>query len=254
MKKAYTLQPDQIERFLPDTIGFAFATDMITVEGKKVDYMVREQTDKEGDSGWIFYGGGETGAYMDNPDNTSVLHLNTIANFDPEILGFLTYPAGTEIERNAKGRLQLLNPDVPQPDMRFMNPVDKGTVQITKNWRFDVSSRMLRRIENNNLIIWKPGFTIWLTTYAVQDSDIENRVRHIEQTASPDKLKFQSVVENKLTKVRYRLIDDTDGKPQPSVYLFGLNEHQEINIAIYFDGPEYNSEIESLWNTLAASQ
>ncbi len=97
MGKSFKLKPDQIERLVPD-IGFAYATNMITVDGEKVDYMVRQQTDREGDSGWIFYGGGETREYMDDSNNTSLLSINAIANYDPEIIEFLTYPPGTEKE------------------------------------------------------------------------------------------------------------------------------------------------------------
>lgn len=42
MGKTYKLKSENIERLVPD-IGFAFATDMITVEGKKVDYMERHK-------------------------------------------------------------------------------------------------------------------------------------------------------------------------------------------------------------------
>jgi len=104
MKKKFYLHSDQIEPLVPD-IGFAFATDVITVDGKRVDYMVRQQPDREGDSGWMFYGGGETQEYVDDPNNTSIFNVNTIANYDPEIIGFLTYPPGTEIERNNEGKV-----------------------------------------------------------------------------------------------------------------------------------------------------
>lgn len=40
--------------------------------------------------------GDETQKYMDNSDNHSIYDLNTMANFDPEIIPFIELPIGTE--------------------------------------------------------------------------------------------------------------------------------------------------------------
>jgi hypothetical protein len=72
---------------------------MITVEGRKVGYMYREEPDNEIDSGWWFTSGWESGAYMDNADNLEIYDVNTIANYDPEIIPFLDAPIGSSFER-----------------------------------------------------------------------------------------------------------------------------------------------------------
>lgn len=81
------------------------ATDRITVNGCKVDYMYREETDFEEDSGWRFFGGGETQEYLDNPNNSAIYGLNTIANYDRDIIPFLEAPVGKAYYRASDGRL-----------------------------------------------------------------------------------------------------------------------------------------------------
>ena len=51
-----------------------FATNRITVDGKKVGYMYREEPDTSfPDSGWRFFAGDENDEYANNPDNIRVI-------------------------------------------------------------------------------------------------------------------------------------------------------------------------------------
>lgn len=66
------------------------ASNRITIDGKKVGYMYREEPDITWpDSGWRFFAGDETEAYTDNPDHFKMYDLNTICNYDPDIILFL---------------------------------------------------------------------------------------------------------------------------------------------------------------------
>lgn len=84
--------------------GVCFATDMITVQGQPVGYMYRDDPRDEADSGWVFLSGGESEAYMSDPENHHVYDVNTIANYDPTIIEYLDAPYGTGFERDADGK------------------------------------------------------------------------------------------------------------------------------------------------------
>ncbi len=250
MTKAFKLRAEQIVQMVPN-IGGAIATDEITVEGKRVDYMVRQKPTREEDSGWIFYGGGETQEYIDNPSNSSVFSVNTICNYDPDVISFLTYPPGTEIERNASGQLELITKNVEKPSIRFMYPVDKGTVDITKHWSFDVNSWMLRRVDDSNLVTWRPGFTIWLNAYTSKSDDIVHRIDGIQNTASPDSSGLERVEKKDgLSKFRYFLVENGEEGEQASAYIFGFTKTNEIHITLYYDDESFLGDIELVWETL----
>ncbi|MCH5192776.1 MAG: DUF2185 domain-containing protein [Oscillospiraceae bacterium] len=76
------------------------ASDKITKDGWKVGYMYREEPDKGvPDSGWRFLKGDEDDAYMDEPNNHHVFALNTICNYDKDIIPYLDSPIGTYLMR-----------------------------------------------------------------------------------------------------------------------------------------------------------
>ena len=101
-KKEFLLTAQDIRPLVESRMG-CIATDRITVDGLRVGFCYREKTDgTRPDSGWRFFSGDESVAYLDDPDNSAVFALNTIANYDPDILPLLDSPAGTAFFRDPK--------------------------------------------------------------------------------------------------------------------------------------------------------
>jgi len=96
--KQFKIPAEKIKSLVPGR-GFCYATDMITVEGRKVGYMFREKPDTEQDSGWRFFSGTESQEYADDPSHTMIYEVNTIANYDPAIIALLDSPVGSAFER-----------------------------------------------------------------------------------------------------------------------------------------------------------
>jgi hypothetical protein len=96
--KKFALPPGPV-RPLAENRGYCIASDMITVKGRKVGFMYREEADDDSDSGWRFMSGRESQAYMDDATNFALYTLNMIANYDPDIVPLLDAPAGSAYER-----------------------------------------------------------------------------------------------------------------------------------------------------------
>ena len=82
------------------------ATDRILVDGKRVGYCYREEvadSDRNWDSGWRFTAGDESDDYMDDPRNSGVYALNTLCNYDPDIIPLLDSDPGTAWCRDLDG-------------------------------------------------------------------------------------------------------------------------------------------------------
>ncbi len=96
-RKNFKLKVVEIKELIPNS-GGCFATDKITVNGLKVGYMYRGESDFEADSGWRFFSGTESQGYVDDLSHTEIYTVNTIANYDKTIIPYLNYPIGTELE------------------------------------------------------------------------------------------------------------------------------------------------------------
>lgn len=97
-EQRFKLSANEIRQVITP-MGSCFATDHITVDGLPVGYMYREAPDNDIDSGWRFFSGTESQEYVDDPENTSVYDVNTIANYDPAIIPYLDSLEGTQLER-----------------------------------------------------------------------------------------------------------------------------------------------------------
>ena len=103
-RKKYYLKSEDIKPLI-ESNEWALATDKIMVEGCKVGYMCKDEKSREGDSGWIFYEGTESEEYLNDTKNIGVYSLNTIANYDPDIIPLLSSPADKRFYRDRNGRL-----------------------------------------------------------------------------------------------------------------------------------------------------
>lgn len=101
--KQFKLSADEIKP-IAKGYGACIATDMITVEGHRVQFMYRELSDGEADSGWRFTAGVESDEYMAESSNHGVYDVNTIANYDPNIIPLLDAPIGSAFERSETGK------------------------------------------------------------------------------------------------------------------------------------------------------
>jgi hypothetical protein len=102
VNKHFKLTAEQI-RPLATGRGGAIASDRITVDGRPVGYMYRIEPHNELDSGWAFLAGDESEAYMDNAANHAIYDVNTIANYDPEIIPLIDAPIGSAFIRTPAG-------------------------------------------------------------------------------------------------------------------------------------------------------
>ncbi len=102
MSKRYHIRGDQI-REVALGYGGCLATDRITVDGARVGYMYRDAPAEPVDGGWRFFAGDEDADYMANNANHDVYDVNTIANYDPDVIPFLDAPVGSRFGRDEQG-------------------------------------------------------------------------------------------------------------------------------------------------------
>lgn len=89
-------------------------SDKITKEGYKVGYMYREEpSNTSPDSGWRFMAGNEDDDYINNPKNCHIFAINTICNYDKDIIPYLHSNIGSVFIRVSDNEFELDNGDKP---------------------------------------------------------------------------------------------------------------------------------------------
>lgn len=79
-------------------------SDKILLEGCQVGYMYREEPiDNVPDSGWRFFAQEEISEQVDDMEHIHVSDLNTVCNYDQDIIPFLDAPVGTVFYRDSTG-------------------------------------------------------------------------------------------------------------------------------------------------------
>jgi hypothetical protein len=247
-EKQFALRADQIKP-LAKNRGGCFATDMITVEARKVGYMYREEPRNDWDSGWVFMAGQESQAYMDDAANHGIYDVNTIANCDPDIIPFLDAPPGAAFERQGQsGRFTQVSGEPWEPGMKQAAPGQKwpppgfpvveGDHALTATWSIHLPERFARRIEEKSLVLWRPRLTIWITAWNNDHGDPQaKRLAGIKESASPNRFDEHEDRPKNLTRYSYRLRDQSDDGPVESLYGFVISDDGHLQMAIYFDDP-----------------
>lgn len=107
--KPFNIPKDHIRPLIPN-MGACIATDRILINGLKVGYMYRDQPDRDDDSGWVFLAGDESQEYLDDQWNSGIYSVNTICNYDPEIIPLIHEDPGSAFERHpTTGKLEKVN-------------------------------------------------------------------------------------------------------------------------------------------------
>lgn len=81
------------------SLGYALASAHVARDRRPVRFMYRERPDNPDDGGWRFFSGDEPQAYVDDPANTGIYALTTIAAIDPSVLPLLGTAAPCAFER-----------------------------------------------------------------------------------------------------------------------------------------------------------
>lgn len=243
--KNFAIRADKIKP-LATGRGGCIATDMILVDGRKVGYMYRDEPADKQDSGWVFTSGFESQEYMDEAGNHGVYDVNTLANYDPEIIPYLDAPAGTSFERSRGGKFVQVagEPFAPGsspsaggqgwPPPGF--PVVHGRQPLSNTWALQLPEQFSRRLEDGSLVFWRPGLTIWLTVW---DNDrcesTSQRLAGFKQAISKQRWDERETNSGGVLRFSYRLRDENEDGPVESLSALLFNDDGHLQLSIYFD-------------------
>jgi hypothetical protein len=248
-KKNYVFASD-VERLVP-SLGGCIVADSISVDARPIGLMERGDPVDDVDSGWMFAAGDEAEEYFADPNNATVFDVNTIANYDPAIVEFLTYPAGTRIERR-NGHLTVVEGPSERPDVRFLPPARPGPVRLSDSLQVNVPRHMLRREEKGQTVLWRPGLTLFVSVSQLPEgSTAGEKIAAIRAEASKERFEERLDERDGVTRFSYRLDEARPGgSKQPSLYTSAISASQWLLLAFHFDDAAAEADARAIWNSL----
>ena len=132
-------------------------------------------------------------------------------------------------------------------------PVISGEYQMTKEWRVNLPGDFNRRVEDGDLVIWRPGFTMWISAWGNDDNKTQQqRLSWIKEDISENAFDLIELNENNLLKISYRLNEESDDERVAAYYCFAVSNSGYVQMAIYFDSKDDLDIAESIWRSIIA--
>ncbi|WP_281544830.1 hypothetical protein [Grimontia sp. SpTr1] len=133
-------------------------------------------------------------------------------------------------------------------------PIVEGHYQMTSDWGVFLAEKYNRRIEDSDLVLWRPGMTIWVSIWENDDGKSqEELLSWIKEGTSKDAFEESVYTNESVTFYSYSLSETTDDERQPAFYCFALSNTSYVQMAIYYDEPLAKSSVKDLHSSLVYS-
>ena len=249
-EKKFALAAEDIKP-LVEGLGSCLATDRITVDGAPVGYTYREPPVDEYDSGWRFMAGDESDDYMDDGGNLGLFDVNTIANYDPDIVPLVFEAIGSAFGRNEEtGVFEAVESPVnPDECLHPDYPIVEGEHALNDAWRITLPEKYNRRVEEGNLVLWRPGITLYFTAWNNDNNDtIDFRHGFLKDDIAAEAFDVREVAGAGLHGCSYRLVEEES----EALYGFAVAETGHLQVAFYFDNPNRAGDVQALFASIGS--
>lgn len=120
-------------------------------------------------------------------------------------------------------------------------PVIEGHHRFTREWALELPGEFNRRVEEEGLVIWRPGLTFWIAAWDPEpEGTTEDTLAWILDSASPERTDEALERGDGLIRLTYRQREHDPQRRPPhytaiSGYVIGAPGH--VQISAYCDGP-----------------
>ena len=109
-------------------------------------------------------------------------------------------------------------------------------IALTEDWSLHLPVACKMRIEDDSMVLWRPGFTIWLNAWGNDTGrSIIDLKKHFAQTASPEKFDEREFEEDGRIYYSYRLAEESDDERMPALNAFVFSQIGHLQLSFYFD-------------------
>src|SRR2546421_2445763 len=117
-------------------------------------------------------------------------------------------------------------------------PLVQGDCALTATWSIHLPEQFVRRVEDGQLVLWRPGLTIWLAAWGDDNNETQaERLAWIKEKASAARFDARGAAGDGVTRFSYRLRDENDEGPVESLSAYVIGDEGHLQLSVYFDNP-----------------
>lgn len=149
-------------------------------------------------------------------------------------------------ERQTLGRTtSVLNPTF---------PVVSGAYTLTADWTINLPGEFNLRFEEKDLVIWRPGITLWIAVWGNDEGDTpDQRLSQLVDEIDVGAFHLVTEPDRDIRRFRYRLNEaGADGRVAP-FYSFVAGQTGHVQMAIYFNDESDLPLAEQIWRSVRES-
>lgn len=130
-------------------------------------------------------------------------------------------------------------------------PVVEGEYQMTKDWSITLPKKFNRRFEEGNLVIWRPGITLWIAVWGNDHGESrEERLRQLRDSISADAFNVEELPGDDVLRLCYRLDEAAEDNRASAFYGFAVGFDGYVQMAVYFDQESELDLAKEIWRSL----
>ena len=134
-------------------------------------------------------------------------------------------------------------------------PVVEGRYEMTKEWSILLPEKFNRRFEDESLIIWRAGFTMWIVVWGNDGvAAKETRLAQLRARVSDQAFDLEQSHDAGVLVFSYRLREASDDRRAPALYGFAVGESGHVQIAIHFDQESDLGKAKAILKSLRESE
>ncbi|MDD1780044.1 hypothetical protein LRP49_02425 [Enterovibrio sp. ZSDZ35] len=129
--------------------------------------------------------------------------------------------------------------------------ITSGIYRLTDEWTLDLPCEFNVTMEDEDLVIWHEGFTIWCSIWGIEPEESpEEALQWIMEEQAEDAFDIQNGEDKGLVFYRYRLFEETNNFRVASLYNFTFSHSSYVQLGIYFNDEDAFSKAKAICQSL----
>jgi hypothetical protein len=134
-------------------------------------------------------------------------------------------------------------------------PVVQGRHQLNAAWSLELPGEFNRRIEDGDLVLWRPGMTMFIAIWNNDRGEsIPARLEWLREDMNPAAFDHVEETDGTSQRFAYRLAEDGDDDRVPALYGFTVADSSHVQLAVYFDSEDDTATALELWRSVASAE